>query len=113
MTSSIASACSLTLMGRSPNSIGYAPKSTVRSSLRPSHNRPRSAVSGVRSSAVSTSERDDHDADACPACGTRVESAISGPGEELRESTERRCPGCGKVLRRVVGGAWTIDETTS
>jgi len=62
---------------------------------------------------VSTSEKDDRDADACPACGTRVESAISGPGEELRESTERRCPGCGKVLRRVVGGAWMIDETTS
>jgi endogenous inhibitor of DNA gyrase (YacG/DUF329 family) len=59
---------------------------------------------------VSTSEKD-RDADACPNCGTRVESAISGPGEQLREATQRRCPNCGKILRRVVGGRWTIDET--
>jgi predicted RNA-binding Zn-ribbon protein involved in translation (DUF1610 family) len=61
---------------------------------------------------VSTSEQDgDHDA--CPNCGTRVESAISAPGEPVREATQRRCPNCGKVLRREVGGTWTIDETAS
>jgi endogenous inhibitor of DNA gyrase (YacG/DUF329 family) len=59
---------------------------------------------------VSGSEKDpDHDA--CPNCGARVESAISGPGEQLREATQRRCPSCGKVLRRDLGGEWTIDET--
>jgi endogenous inhibitor of DNA gyrase (YacG/DUF329 family) len=61
---------------------------------------------------VSTSE-ESRDRDACPNCGARVESTISGPGEELRESTQRRCPTCGKVLRRVVGGSWTVDETAS
>jgi endogenous inhibitor of DNA gyrase (YacG/DUF329 family) len=61
---------------------------------------------------VGTSEKDPDD-DACPNCGTRVESAISGPGEQLREATKRRCPTCGKVLRRDVGGKWTIDETAS
>jgi predicted RNA-binding Zn-ribbon protein involved in translation (DUF1610 family) len=52
--------------------------------------------------------------DACPNCGSRVESAISAPGAEpRREATERRCPNCGKVLRRELGGEWTIvDETT-
>jgi DNA-directed RNA polymerase subunit RPC12/RpoP len=53
------------------------------------------------------------DADACPNCGARVESQISGPGEELRESTRRRCPNCGKILLRDVGGVWTVDETSS
>jgi ribosomal protein S27E len=44
-----------------------------------------------------------------------VESAISAPGDEpVREATERRCPSCGKVLRREVGGEWVIvDETAS
>jgi ribosomal protein S27E len=55
----------------------------------------------------------DSDHDACPNCGARVESAISAPGETVREATERRCPGCGKVLRREVGGEWTIDESAS
>jgi transposase len=59
---------------------------------------------------VSISENDSDD-DACPNCGSRVESGISGPGEQLREATQRRCPNCGKVLRRDVGGKWTIDET--
>ena len=49
--------------------------------------------------------------DACPNCGSRVESAISAPGEEpVREATERRCPNCGKALRRAVGGEWTADS---
>jgi predicted RNA-binding Zn-ribbon protein involved in translation (DUF1610 family) len=56
-------------------------------------------------------ETGDHDA--CPNCGTRVESAISAPGEPVREATERRCPSCGKALRREVGGEWTIDESVS
>jgi hypothetical protein len=43
----------------------------------------------------------------------RVESAISAPGEPVREATKRRCPNCGKVLRRDVGGEWTIDETAT
>jgi hypothetical protein len=64
------------------------------------------------SGAVSGSE-EDRDLDACPNCGTRVESGISGPGEQLRESTKRRCPNCAKVLLRVAGGRWTIDETAS
>ena len=52
--------------------------------------------------------------DACPNCGSRVESAISAPGDEpLREATERRCPNCGVVLRREIGGEWAIDETAS
>jgi endogenous inhibitor of DNA gyrase (YacG/DUF329 family) len=66
----------------------------------------------VRFGDVSTSEKDPDD-DACPNCGARVESAISGPGEQLREATKRRCPNCGKVLRRDIGGKWTIDETAS
>ena len=61
---------------------------------------------------VRTSENDS-DHDACPNCGARVESAISAPGEPLREATERRCPSCGKVLRREIGGNWTVDETAS
>jgi DNA-directed RNA polymerase subunit RPC12/RpoP len=56
---------------------------------------------------------DDRDADACPNCGTRVESQISGPGDELREATERRCPNCGKRLLRVVGGTWAVDDVTA
>jgi endogenous inhibitor of DNA gyrase (YacG/DUF329 family) len=53
----------------------------------------------------------DSEHDACPNCGSRVESAISTPGEEpLREATERRCPNCGKALRREVGGEWTVDS---
>lgn len=52
---------------------------------------------------------DDHDA--CPYCGARVESAISAPGEPLREATERRCPNCGKALHREVGGEWITDST--
>jgi ribosomal protein S27AE len=59
---------------------------------------------------MSTSDGD-RDHDACPNCGARVESAISAPGEPVREATERRCPNCGKVLRREVGGEWMIDET--
>jgi DNA-directed RNA polymerase subunit RPC12/RpoP len=52
----------------------------------------------------------DSEHDACPNCGSRVESAISAPGEEpLREATERRCPNCGKALRRDVGGEWTVE----
>ena len=55
----------------------------------------------------------DSEHDACPSCGSRVESSISAPGDEpVREATERRCPSCGKVLRREIGGEWTIvDET--
>ena len=52
----------------------------------------------------------DSDHDACPNCGARVESAISAPGEPLREATERRCPNCGMALRREVGGEWTVDS---
>jgi endogenous inhibitor of DNA gyrase (YacG/DUF329 family) len=59
---------------------------------------------------VNTSEQD-RDSDACPNCGTRVESAISASGEPLREATERRCPNCSKALRREVGGRWVVDET--
>jgi len=51
----------------------------------------------------------DSEHDACPNCGSRVESAISAPGEPLREATERRCPNCGKALRRDVGGEWTVE----
>jgi endogenous inhibitor of DNA gyrase (YacG/DUF329 family) len=69
-------------------------------------------TAGVCSEDVSTSE-DDREKDACPNCGTRVESTISAPGEPLREATERRCPNCAKVLRREVGGEWTVDETSS
>jgi len=61
---------------------------------------------------VSTSEKDG-DNDACPNCGARVESAISAPGEPVREAIQRRCPNCGKVLRREVDGKWTVDETAS
>ena len=52
----------------------------------------------------------DSEHDACPNCGSRVESAISAPGDEpFREATERRCPNCGKALRRDVGGEWTVE----
>jgi len=52
----------------------------------------------------------DSEHDACPNCGSRVESAISAPGDEpLREATERRCPNCGTALRRDVGGEWTVE----
>jgi len=61
---------------------------------------------------VSTAANDS-DHDACPNCRARVESAISAPGEPVREATERRCPSCGKVLRREIGGEWTIDESAS
>ena len=61
---------------------------------------------------VSSAEKDG-DRDACPNCGARVESSISGPSEQLREATERRCPSCGKVLRRDIGGVWTVDEAAS
>ena len=61
---------------------------------------------------VSSAEKNE-DPDACPNCGARVESSISGPTEQLREATERRCPSCGKVLRRDIGGVWSIDETAS
>jgi endogenous inhibitor of DNA gyrase (YacG/DUF329 family) len=61
---------------------------------------------------VSNSEGE-ADRDACPNCGARVESAISAPGEPAREATRRRCPICGKVLRREVGGRWSIDEASS
>jgi ribosomal protein S27AE len=71
----------------------------------------RNQKSGYRV-AVSSFERDG-DPDACPNCGARVESSISGPSEELREATKRRCPNCGKVLVRAVGGVWSIDETAS
>jgi DNA-directed RNA polymerase subunit RPC12/RpoP len=57
-----------------------------------------------------TNSATDSEHDACPNCGSRVESAISAPGEPLREATERRCPNCGKVLRREVGGAWTVQS---
>jgi endogenous inhibitor of DNA gyrase (YacG/DUF329 family) len=57
----------------------------------------------------------DSEHDACPNCGSRVESAISAPGDvPVREATTRRCPSCGKVLQREVGGEWAIlDETAS
>jgi endogenous inhibitor of DNA gyrase (YacG/DUF329 family) len=61
---------------------------------------------------VSTTAND-RDHDACPNCGARVESAISAPGDPVREATERRCPSCGKALRREVGGEWKIDESAS
>ena len=53
--------------------------------------------------------------DACPNCGSRVESAISAPGDEpVREATKRRCPSCGKGLQREEGGEWAIiDESAS
>ena len=57
-----------------------------------------------------TNSATDSEHDACPNCGSRVESAISAPGEPHREATERRCPNCGKVLRREVGGAWTVES---
>ena len=56
---------------------------------------------------------EDSDHDACPNCGARVESAISAPGEPLREAMERRCPNCGKALRRDIGGEWTVDEQSA
>jgi len=62
---------------------------------------------------VAVSSSDKPDRDACPNCGARVESSISGPNEELREATKRRCPTCGKVLRREVGGVWSVDATAS
>jgi endogenous inhibitor of DNA gyrase (YacG/DUF329 family) len=62
---------------------------------------------------VAMSSADTPDPDACPNCGARVESSISGPNEELREATKRRCPTCGKVLRREVGGVWSLDPTAS
>jgi ribosomal protein S27E len=62
---------------------------------------------------MGTSAEDNRDSDACPNCGTRVESTISGPDEPLREATKRRCPTCGTVLVREVGGQWMIDETAS
>jgi ribosomal protein S27AE len=55
----------------------------------------------------------DSEHDACPNCGSRVESAISAPGEPLREAIERRCPNCGKALRREVGGEWMVDESAT
>ena len=62
----------------------------------------------LRCEAVTTSDMDSEH-DACPNCGSRVESAISAPGDEpLREATERRCPNCGEALRREVGGEWTV-----
>lgn len=67
---------------------------------------------GVTFQDVSTGASDS-DHDACPNCGARVESAISAPGEPVREATQRRCPNCGKVLQREVGGKWTIDETAN
>jgi predicted RNA-binding Zn-ribbon protein involved in translation (DUF1610 family) len=60
-----------------------------------------------------SASNDESDHDACPNCGARVESAISGPGETLREATRRRCPNCGKMLQRDVGGEWTVDEAAS
>jgi endogenous inhibitor of DNA gyrase (YacG/DUF329 family) len=62
---------------------------------------------------VSVTSEKNPDDDDCPNCGARVESGISGLGEQLREATERRCPNCGKVLRREVGGRWRIDEAAS
>lgn len=67
----------------------------------------------VLCSGVVSTSGDGREKDACPNCGTRVESTISAPGEPLREATERRCPNCAKVLRREVGGEWTVDETAS
>jgi hypothetical protein len=67
----------------------------------------------LRFASMTTSDLDSEH-DACPNCGSRVESAISAPGDEpLREATERRCPGCGKVLRREVGGEWTMVNQTA
>ena len=54
----------------------------------------------------------DSEHDACPNCGSRVESAISAPSEPVREATERRCPSCGNVLQREVGGEWAIVDGT-
>lgn len=66
----------------------------------------------LRSTSVPMNEPDQGDLDskhdACPNCGSRVESAISAPGDTVREATERRCPSCGKVLQREVGGEWTM-----
>jgi endogenous inhibitor of DNA gyrase (YacG/DUF329 family) len=62
---------------------------------------------------VSTISEKNPDDDDCPNCGARVESGISGLGEQLREATQRRCPNCGKVLRRDIGGKWTIDKAAS
>jgi DNA-directed RNA polymerase subunit RPC12/RpoP len=70
---------------------------------------PHSSKSGYLV-AMSSADKDG-DRDACPNCGARVESSISGPSEQLREATERRCPSCGRVLRRDIGGVWSIDET--
>ena len=86
-------------------------------SLTPRHSREGSACRALTLSArcyVSEDMRtsdEDRESDACPNCGARVESTISGPGEQLREATKRRCPTCGKVLVREVGGEWRIEET--
>jgi endogenous inhibitor of DNA gyrase (YacG/DUF329 family) len=58
-----------------------------------------------------TTSDPDIEHDACPNCGSRVESAISAPGDEpLREATQRRCPSCGELLSREAGGEWRIDD---
>jgi predicted RNA-binding Zn-ribbon protein involved in translation (DUF1610 family) len=58
-----------------------------------------------------TTSDPDIEHDACPNCGSRVESAISAPGDEpLREATQRRCPNCGELLSREAGGEWRIDD---
>ena len=57
-----------------------------------------------------TTHEQDCEHDTCPNCGARVESAMRGPGEPLREATERRCPNCGTALRRAVGGECTVDS---
>lgn len=64
----------------------------------------------VPSPAMTTADRD-----ACPRCGTGVDTETSygigsrGEGEELPEPTQqsKRCPNCGAMLRRAVGEAWT------
>jgi hypothetical protein len=57
--------------------------------------------------------------DTCPNCGTTVTADSSrgigarGEGEALPEPNEqsRRCPACGKLLRRAVGSPWKVNET--
>ena len=81
-----------------------------RPSTFPTFSKPTWPV--LRFETVSTYDEDSNH-DVCPNCGARVESAISAPGEQFREATERRCPNCGKALRREVGGEWMVDETAS
>lgn len=53
------------------------------------------------------------DADACPNCGTRVESNMTygiGAGTPPETTQQQNdCPKCGSKLRRAAGGSWSLD----